>query len=100
MVPETDGAASDVPQNEFWVRASGVFAANFKLGPEMKRYQVLWRMADVTEKKRARLRGRRHLGYFRFGNPGKGKVWLDAVQLEKGEQVHPYVSDGYRAPRH
>jgi len=94
-------AASDVPDNEFYVRAGGLFTSTFKLGPEMKPYEAIWRLAKISERKRARLRSkRRFVSYFMVANTGKGRVWLDAVQLERGDQVHPYVPDAFKRPRH
>lgn len=93
-------AASDREDNEMYVQASAAFRSMFKVGREMRRYTVVWRVADLDERKRERIRKARHPGYFSFANLGEGKLWLDAVQLEQGSRVHPYVPDDYKAPKH
>jgi len=87
-------AKSDTEEGEISLGARGVFAETFEVNKEWKRYSVIWRNSDLREKKRGRTKI-----FFVFGNPGKSKIWLDAVMKEKGETIHPYVVDSYKKTR-
>ena len=79
-------ARSDVATNELRV-AAYTSRTHFTVGKEWTRYSLVW--TNLTRE-----------AYLMFGNQGEGRLWVDAVQIEEGVELHPYVPDGYKAVRY
>jgi len=79
-------AKSDVATNELRV-AAYTSRIHFKVGKEWQRHSAVWTNLEKE-------------AYLVFGNRGEGRLWLDAVQIEEGDELHSYVPDGYRAVRY
>jgi len=91
-------AKSDIDDAEISVSTYiGPYRKRFTVGKDWERYSVIWRESDLSAKQQ---RSARRSASLKFDNIGKSRVWLDAVQVEKGEEVHPYFVDSYKAATH
>ena len=87
-------ARSDRPDSEFFVAQWGrpKSDVHFKAGLEWRRFHVVMPEMDAT---RILWFGNRSV--LSFDSPGNGnRLWLDAVQVEEGADLHPFVPDNFQ----
>jgi hypothetical protein len=93
-------ARSDKPDNKICIWRWGVVRSQeyFTVGTEWKRYHVTLR--DLEQ---GGMLSIINAPVMRFDLPDdvrekQGRLWLDAVQIEEGEELHPFMSSNYVCP--